>query len=274
MCKFTKPVIPADATADERRSLMFDAMYSLDLSDKCEKRENLTYLSWANAWAEFKSAYPSATYRIVKNPNTGLPYFEDPVVGAIVFTEVTVDDVTHEMWLPCMSNGNKALKSQPYTYQVWDNYKKQYVDKNVPALDMMAVNKTLMRCLTKNLSMFGLGLYIYAGDDLPEKSNDEQSNTYVQTPNNGNYQRQQYNGNRQQYNNNRPAQPQPQVVQPQAQAPALDQTAALKATINSTNDVSALVSLYLDNTQVIEANPELKSLLTNRKKALQSLNAA
>lgn len=263
MCKFTKPTIPADATADERRSLMFDAMYSLDLSDKCEKRENLTYLSWANAWAEFKSAYPSATYRIVKNPNTGLPYFEDPVVGAIVFTEVTVDDVTHEMWLPCMSNGNKALKSQPYTYQVWDNYKKQYVDKNVPALDMMAVNKTLMRCLTKNLSMFGLGLYIYAGDDLPEKSNDEQSNTDVQTPNNGNYQRQQYNGNRQQYNNQRPAQPQPQA--------SVDPNAALKAQINATTDVQALISLYLDNTAVIEANPDVKNLLTTRKKALQAI---
>ena len=97
-----------------------------------------------------------------------------------------------------------------------------------------------------------------------------QQNGYQQK-NNGGYQRQQAQP-RQQYNNQRPAQP--QVVQPQAQAPALDQTAALKATINSTNDVSALVSLYLDNTQVIEANPELKSLLTNRKKALQSLNAA
>lgn len=258
MCKFTKPQIPADATADERRSIMFDALHSLDLSDKCEKRENLTYLSWANAWAEFKSAYPSATYRIIKNPNTGLPYFEDPAVGAIVFTEVTVDDVTHEMWLPCMSNGNKALKTQPYTYQVWDNYKKQYVDKNVPALDMMAVNKTLMRCLTKNLSMFGLGLYIYAGDDLPEKSNDEQGNTDAQTPNSGGYQRQQAQPKQQ---NNRPAQVAP------------DANAALKAAINATTDIASLISLYLDNTQTIESNPELKNLLTNRKKALQTLNS-
>ena len=49
MCKFSKPQIPANTTADERRAIMFNALNSLDLSDKCEKRENLTYLSWANA---------------------------------------------------------------------------------------------------------------------------------------------------------------------------------------------------------------------------------
>lgn len=62
MCKFNKPQIPAGATADERRAIYFDALYSLDMNDKVEKRENLSYLSWANAWAEFKRAYPSATY--------------------------------------------------------------------------------------------------------------------------------------------------------------------------------------------------------------------
>ena len=56
MCKFKKPEIPANITADERRSLMFNALSSLDLNDKLEKRDNdkLSYLSWANAWAEFK----------------------------------------------------------------------------------------------------------------------------------------------------------------------------------------------------------------------------
>ena len=162
MCKFVKPQIPADATADERRSIMFDALSSLDLSDKVEKRENLTYLSWSNAWSEFKYAYPSATYRIVKNPNTGLPYFTDPNVGIIVFTEVTVDDVTHEMFLPVMNQANRAMKLEPYTYQVYDNYRKQYVEKTVNAATMFDVNKTIMRCLVKNLAMFGLGLYIGA----------------------------------------------------------------------------------------------------------------
>ena len=110
MCKFQKPQIPADATADERRAAYFDALCSLDLSDKVEKYNDLTYVSWANAWAEFKGCYPSATYRIIKNPETNLPYFADPLTGIMVYTEVSVDGITHEMWLPVMNSANKAMK--------------------------------------------------------------------------------------------------------------------------------------------------------------------
>ena len=127
MCKFQTPNVPQGATADERRAIMFNDLSNLDLSDKCEKRESLTYVSWSNAWSEFKSAYPSATYRILKN-ESGLPYFSDPNLGIMVFTEVTVDDVTHQMWLPVMDSKNKAMKLTPYNYQVWDNYKNNYID--------------------------------------------------------------------------------------------------------------------------------------------------
>ena len=175
MCKFNKPMIPADATADERRAIYFEALYSLDMNDKVEKRENLSYLSWANAWAEFKRAYPSATYRIVKDPITNLPYFADERTGIMVFTEVTVYDIdidikiTHQMWLPVLNSSNKAMKLEPYTYKVYDKFKKEYVERTVEAASMFDINKTIMRCLVKNLAMFGLGLYIYAGEDIPEK---------------------------------------------------------------------------------------------------------
>ena len=66
----------------------------------------------------------------------------------------------------------------------------------------------------------------------------------------------------------------PTQQKPQAQQPTVNPHASLIEKINSTNDVASLVSIYLDNTQVIESNSELKSLLTNRKKALQTLNAA
>lgn len=168
MCKFQKPQIPADATADERRAAYFDALCSLDLSDKVEKYNDLTYVSWANAWAEFKGCYPSATYRIIKNPETNLPYFAAPLTGIMVYTEVSVDGITHEMWLPVMNSANKAMKLEAYAYQVWDKEKRQYVDKTVQAATMFDINKTIMRCLVKNLAMFGLGLYIYAGEDVPE----------------------------------------------------------------------------------------------------------
>ena len=120
MCKFKKPSLPQGATEDELREIMFNSLYSLDLNDKLEKRDNdkLSYLSWANAWAEFKAAYPSATYRIIKNPATNLPYFSDPNIGIMVYTEVTVEGLTYEMWLPVMNGANKAMKETYYIYQV------------------------------------------------------------------------------------------------------------------------------------------------------------
>jgi len=240
MCKFQTPNVPQDATADERRAIMFNALSNLDLSDKSEKRDQLTYLSWANAWSEFKSAYPSATYEILKNEN-GLPYFSDPNLGIMVFTEVTVDEVTHQMWLPVMDSKNKAMKLTPYSYQVWDNYKKAYVEKTVQAASMFDINKTLMRCLVKNLAMFGLGLYIFQGDDLPEKSADDTTSSVPQQP----------------------------MQQRPVQQP-IDPLAGIKNAINSANDVTTLMSFYLDHQGEIEANPQIKALLTQRKQQLQN----
>lgn len=254
MCKFNKPQIPANVTVDERRAIYFDALSSLDMNDKVEKRENLSYLSWANAWAEFKRAYPSATYRIVKDPITNLPYFADERTGIMVYTEVTVDDITHEMWLPVMNTSNKAMKLEPYTYKVYDKFKKEYVERTVEAASMFDINKTIMRCLVKNLAMFGLGLYIYAGEDIPEKMVEDNTNQQESIP----VQRQQ---------NNTRSQVKP--VHP----PVKNEAATIKAEIIAAKDVTSLVSLYLDYTEAIESNPELKNLLTNRKKALKTLNS-
>jgi hypothetical protein len=90
----------------------------------------------------------------------------------MVYTRVEIDGVAHEMWLPVMDGANKALKSEPYTYKStkWVAGKRTEVDKTVEAATMTDINKTIMRCLTKNLAMFGLGLYIYAGEDMPEST--------------------------------------------------------------------------------------------------------
>ena len=268
MCKFTKPTIPADATADERRSLMFDALYSADLSEETEKKSHLTYLSWSQAWKVFKQFYPSATYKIHTNPNTGLPVFESEM-GLMVHTSVEADGITYEDWLCVMDYANRAMKSVPYTVQVYDKQNKQYVEKRVEAATTFDIGSAIQRSTVKCMARHGLGLYIYNGFDHINEDGEPQvqqtTNNGYQQKNNGGYQRQQYNGNRQQYNNNRPAQAQPQ---PQASS---DPNAALKAQINATTDVQALISLYLDNTAVIEANPDVKNLLTTRKKALQAI---
>lgn len=139
----------------------FNKLFQLDVNEHVEKKNNLSYLTWAWAWAEVKKIYPDASYTI-KTFENGLPYVYDPNTGYMVFTTVTIEGLTHEMWLPVMDGANKAMKAEAYTYTT------KYGEKDVEPASMFDINKTIMRCLVKNLAMFGLGLYIYAGEDLPE----------------------------------------------------------------------------------------------------------
>lgn len=149
---------------------VFDELNALNINGHTETKsvsgKDLTYLSWPWAWAEVKKRYPDAHYSVWRDAN-GLPYTEDPKTGYMVFTEVTIDGVTHMMWLPVMDGANKAMRSEPYQYTT------KFGTKTVDAATMMDINKTVMRCLVKNLAMFGLGLYIYAGEDLPEAEAEE-----------------------------------------------------------------------------------------------------
>ena len=157
----------------------FKKLISLNLNAKTDVkgqgRNALKYLSWSEAWGEFVKVYPDAVYEVVKN-DKGLPYFADGS-GAMVYVKVTANSLTHEMWLPVMDGANKAMKDKPYTYQVneYANGAKtgHMIDKSVDAYTMFDINKTIMRCLTKCLAMFGLGLYIYNNDDMPEEIQEE-----------------------------------------------------------------------------------------------------
>lgn len=141
---------------------VFESLNAINVNDKVEKKKDLTYLSWAWAWSEVKKVIPSATYTVLRDPLTEKPYFYDENLGYMVMTSVTIDDQTLEMWLPVMDGANQAMKKDSYEYST------RYGVKTVDAATMFDINKTLMRCLVKNLAMFGLGLYIYAGEDLPE----------------------------------------------------------------------------------------------------------
>lgn len=140
---------------------VFKTLNAINVNEHKEDKNGLSYLSWVWAWAEVKKAYPDAVYSIEKF--NGLPYVYDENTGYMVYTTVTIEGITHEMWLPVMDSANKAMKAQAYKYT--GKYGKEYVCN---AATMFDVNKAIMRCLTKNLAMFGLGLYIYAGEDLPE----------------------------------------------------------------------------------------------------------
>lgn len=142
---------------------VFENLFKVNVNGQVEKKNGLNYLSWVFAWAEVKKRYPEATYEVKQFGENQLPYVYDENTGYMVFTTVTIKGLTHEMWLPVMDSANKAMKNKPYTYDT--RYKKGVV---VEAATMFDINKTIMRCLAKNLAMFGLGLYIYAGEDLPE----------------------------------------------------------------------------------------------------------
>ena len=119
------------------------SLLSKNVNEHTEKKMNLTYLSWAWAWAEALKADPNATYKIEM---FGDKCYMDINGTAMVFVTVTMFRKPVTCQLPVMDFRNKAI-----------------VDA-----DAFAVNTAIMRCMTKALSLHGLGLYIYAGEDLPE----------------------------------------------------------------------------------------------------------
>lgn len=155
----------------EQKSTVFATLSGIPIKDKVEKKNNLDYLSWAHAWAEVKKNYPDASYEIHKFEG-GLPYVFDPKTGYMVFTSVTIQGITHEMWLPVMDGANKAMKDVYYEYEAWSWVagKKTKTAKGVEACTMFDINKTIMRCLAKNVAMHGLGLSLWTGEDLPDNT--------------------------------------------------------------------------------------------------------
>ena len=128
---------------------VFSRLNGINVNGHTEKKNNLTYLSWAWAWAEVKKAYPDATYTIYERETEYGPvnYFTDGRT-CWVKTGVTINGLEHIEDLPVMDFKNNSI---PYD-----------------AVKSTDVNKAIQRSLTKACARHGLGLYIYAGEDLPE----------------------------------------------------------------------------------------------------------
>lgn len=120
-------------------------LLSVDVKNYIEKRGQFDYLPWADAWREVLKLYPSANYSVERDEHN-LPLFGNESMGYMVFTTVTIDSLTKPMHLPVKDHRNQIITKPNMTH----------------------VNKALMRCLTKNLAVFGLGLDLYAGEDLQE----------------------------------------------------------------------------------------------------------
>lgn len=130
---------------------VFETLNAINVNDKTEQKNGLTYLSWAFAWGEAKKNYPEASYTVYENTE-GWNYFTDGKT-CWVKTGVTIEGLEHIEYLPVMDYRNKSISLS-----------------DVTSFD---VNKAIQRSLTKALARHGLGLYIYAGEDLPDTSVDE-----------------------------------------------------------------------------------------------------
>jgi hypothetical protein len=147
----------------ENKKSVFERLSAINVNEHVEKKKDLSYLSWAWAWSEVKRACPDATYNIGQ---TECVTVDGKTLGFMCHTEVTIEGETLSMWLPVMDGANKSMKEVSYTYST------RFGDKTVEAATTFDINKTMMRCLVKNLAMFGLGLYIFAGEDLPEDTSE------------------------------------------------------------------------------------------------------
>ena len=124
----------------------FTKLNDINVSDKTEKKNGLTYLSWAWAWGEIKKQHPDANYKVYERED-GRFYWDDGRT-CWVKTGVTVNGIEHIEYLPIMDTRNKSIPLESVT--------------------SFEVNKSIQRSLTKACARHGLGLYVYAGEDLPE----------------------------------------------------------------------------------------------------------
>lgn len=137
----------------ENQKSVFAVLNAINVNEHTEKKGNLTYLSWAWAWAEVKKNYPDASYTIYENRD-GLNYHTDGRT-CWVKTGVTINGQEHIEYLPVMDMRNNSIPLE-----------------RVTSFD---VNKAIQRSLTKAAARHGLGLYIYAGEDLPEIENEQRN---------------------------------------------------------------------------------------------------
>jgi len=138
----------------DKKQSVFDTLNQIDVGKWIEKKGNLSYLSWANAYAEVKRHYPLMQYKTHEN-DLGFNYHTDGH-SCWVKVSTTIEDLEHIEYLPVMDFKNKSIPKDKVT--------------------SMDVNTAIQRALTKSLARHGLGLYIYAGEDLPQVINDAQVN--------------------------------------------------------------------------------------------------
>ena len=133
--------------AEKKTASVFETLSSISVKEKIERKGNLDYLSWANAWAMLKAVYPDAQRKVYEHEHTGFNYFTDGK-SAYVKVGIVVGGIEHIDYLPVMDFRNNAIPIEKVT--------------------AMDVNKTIQRSTAKAIAMHGLGLSLWTGEDIPE----------------------------------------------------------------------------------------------------------
>ena len=149
----------------EDQKKIWAVLSKVDCSKQIEKKGNLKYLSWAWAWGIAMDHFPDTSFEVKyfsdpSHETKQYPFEVHPDGTVTVWMEIAINGIRRKMWLPVMDNRNNSIKN-PSSRQVSD---------------------TTMRCLVKGLALFGLGHYIYAGEDLPEAPTDAPVATATRPP--------------------------------------------------------------------------------------------
>jgi hypothetical protein len=140
-----------DQATTPKAKLIWDTLSRINVNEHVEKKNGFSYLSWAWAWGVLMDNFPDSKFVFDKFGDNGGEVFYFPDGSAEVRCALTVSGVTRVMWLPVMDHRNKPIIKP----------------------DARAINDTKMRCLVKAMALFGLGHYIYAGEDLPDAAKAE-----------------------------------------------------------------------------------------------------
>lgn len=151
----------------ETKESIWSRLSKVDIEGYVEKKptsNDLKYLSWMAAWKLVNEQFPDDVSFQIKEWD-GKPYLVDEPLGIMVQTSITIAGITRSQHLFVMDSKNKAQRTVPYTIQKKDKNGKPY-DTVVEAATMFDINTAIMRCLAKNLAIFGLGYELYLGEDI------------------------------------------------------------------------------------------------------------
>ena len=261
-----KTVIPEEnkestINADKARE-DFKRLYSLNLNSQTETKstggQSLTYLNWASAWKQMKLAYGNPSFRVIRSENGKLYHASE--MGVFVIVEVSAGGMTYQQHLPVLDAKNMPMKLEPYEYSVYNRQEKRYEKKTVNSCTVFDINSAIQRALVKCISLYGIGLYIYEGNDLPNQLPSDSETEMIQTP---------VEPDTVPFmEEEQPVAPKPSRKRRATKEPA-DPIADLGMQIASMQTIPELVNLYKIHAHEVSTNPEVMAMFSKRRHELE-----